>query len=141
MPQDGNCSLDEQPTDDLLAALHERPTRPGDVWFVPPGTPHAIGAGVFITPNSVRQLERVGLGPSVERWGSRVGTGSQYFREDGTAIAPVQVSDSSGWNATLLYNRMGNRLTLVGYNSLGFPDVYENPRDVIALPRTWARSA
>ncbi len=42
-------------------------------------------------------------------------------------------SKSSGWNATLLYNRMGNRLTLVGYNSLGFPDVYENPRDVIDL--------
>ena len=42
-------------------------------------------------------------------------------------------SKSTGWNATLLYNRMGNRLTLVGYNSLGFPDVYENPRDVIDL--------
>ncbi len=42
-------------------------------------------------------------------------------------------STSTGWNATLLYNRMGNRLTLVGYNSLGFPDVYENPRDVIDL--------
>ncbi|HUR10859.1 MAG TPA: hypothetical protein VM012_05795, partial [Flavitalea sp.] len=34
---------------------------------------------------------------------------------------------------TLLYNRVGNRLTLVGYNSLGFPDVYENPRDIIDI--------
>ena len=25
-----------------------------------------IGAGVFLTPNSVRQLQRVGLGPAVE---------------------------------------------------------------------------
>jgi len=25
-----------------------------------------VGAGVFLTPNSVRQLQRVGLGPSVE---------------------------------------------------------------------------
>lgn len=33
---------------DLLGLLHERPARPGDVWFVPPGLPHAIGAGVFI---------------------------------------------------------------------------------------------
>ena len=33
---------------DLFDALHHRPTRAGDVWFVPPGTPHAIGAGVFI---------------------------------------------------------------------------------------------
>jgi hypothetical protein len=42
-------------------------------------------------------------------------------------------SRSSGWNATLLYNRVGNRLALVGYQSLGFPDVYENPRDVIDI--------
>jgi hypothetical protein len=42
-------------------------------------------------------------------------------------------SKSSGWNATILYNRVGNRLTLVGYQSLGFPDIYENPRDVVDL--------
>ena len=40
-------------------------------------------------------------------------------------------SSATGWNGTLLYNRVGNRLALVGYSSLGFPDVYENPRDVI----------
>lgn len=40
-------------------------------------------------------------------------------------------SSETGWNGTLLYNRVGNRLALVGYNSLGFPDIYENPRDVI----------
>ena len=40
-------------------------------------------------------------------------------------------SNGSGWNGTLLYNRVGNRLALVGYSSLGFPDIYENPRDVI----------
>jgi mannose-6-phosphate isomerase len=34
--------------DTLLDAMHSRPAVPGDVWFVPPGTPHAIGAGVFI---------------------------------------------------------------------------------------------
>ena len=43
-----------------------------------------VGAGVFLTPNSVRQLQRVGLGPAVEKWGARVGPGSQYFRHDGT---------------------------------------------------------
>ena len=64
-----------------------------------------IGAGVFLTPNSVRQLQRVGLGPSVEKWGARVGPGSQYFRHDGTPIAPVQVTDSSGWNATFGMHR------------------------------------
>ncbi|HEX5013353.1 MAG TPA: hypothetical protein VFV72_04265 [Candidatus Limnocylindrales bacterium] len=32
----------------LLDALGDQPTQPGDAWFVPPGVPHAIGAGVFI---------------------------------------------------------------------------------------------
>jgi 2-polyprenyl-6-methoxyphenol hydroxylase-like FAD-dependent oxidoreductase len=64
-----------------------------------------IGAGVFLTPNSVRQLARLGLGPAVEKWGARVGTNSRYFRHDGTSIAPVQVTDSSGWNATFGMHR------------------------------------
>ena len=64
-----------------------------------------IGAGVYITPNSARQLERVGLGPALETWGARVGASSQYFRDDGTPIAPVQVTDSAGWNATFGMHR------------------------------------
>src|SRR6516225_7686163 len=64
-----------------------------------------VGAGVFLTPNSVRQLQRVGLGSSVEKWGARVGAGSRYFRHDGAEIAPVQVTDSSGWNATFGMHR------------------------------------
>lgn len=64
-----------------------------------------VGAGVFITPNSVRQLQRVGLGAEVEKWGARVGPGSQYFRHDGSPIAPVQVTDSAGWNATFGMHR------------------------------------
>jgi salicylate hydroxylase len=64
-----------------------------------------VGAGVFLTPNSVRQLARVDLGPAVEKWGARVGFGSHYFRHDGTPIAPVQVTDSAGWNATFGMHR------------------------------------
>jgi salicylate hydroxylase len=78
----------------LLASVYEQAPARGEV-----------GAGVFLTPNSVRQLQRVGLGPSVEKWGARVGPGSQYFRHDGTPIAPVQVTDSSGWNATFGMHR------------------------------------
>jgi len=40
--------IDDERSDDLLEAMNRRPTAAGDVWFVPPGTPHAIGAGVFI---------------------------------------------------------------------------------------------
>src|SRR3954470_21627505 len=64
-----------------------------------------VGAGAFLTPNSVRQLQRVGRGPSVEKWGGRVGHDSRYFRQDGTPIAPVQVTDSAGWNATFGMHR------------------------------------
>jgi salicylate hydroxylase len=64
-----------------------------------------VGAGVYITPNSVRQLERVGLGPAVEKWGARVGASSHYFRQDGTPIAPVQVTDAAGWNAAFGMHR------------------------------------
>jgi salicylate hydroxylase len=64
-----------------------------------------IGAGVFLTPNSVRHLQRVGLGGKVEEYGARVGTASRYFRQDGTPIAAVQVTDSSGWNATFGMHR------------------------------------
>ena len=64
-----------------------------------------VGAGVYITPNAVRQLERVGLGPAVEKWGARVGPKSHYFRHDGAPIAPVQVADASGWNANFGMHR------------------------------------
>jgi len=64
-----------------------------------------VGAGVFLTPNGVRHLQRIGLGPAVEQWGARVGHGSHYFRHDGAPIAPVQVTDSSGWNATFGMHR------------------------------------
>ena len=64
-----------------------------------------IGAGVFLTPNSVRHLQRIGLEPAVEKWGARVGRDSRYFRHDGAPIAPVQVTDSSGWNATFGMHR------------------------------------
>src|SRR3984893_8962935 len=64
-----------------------------------------ICAGVFLTPNSVRHLQRVGLEPAVVKWGARVGANSRYFRHDGAPIAPVQVTDSSGWNATFGMHR------------------------------------
>jgi salicylate hydroxylase len=64
-----------------------------------------VGAGVFLTPNSVRHLDRVGLGPAVEKCGARVGPKSHYFRHDGSPIAPVQVTDSSGRNAAFGIHR------------------------------------
>jgi len=89
-----------------------------------------VGAGVFLTPNSVRQMQRIGLGPSVEKWGARVGPGSHYFRHDGAPIAPAQVTDSSGWNATfgmhradfveLLANALPPGVVHTGHRCTGF---------------------
>ena len=89
-----------------------------------------VGAGVFLTPNSVRQLDRVGLGPAVERWGARVGAKSRYFRHDGSPIAPVQVTDSAGWNATFgmhradlvtfLANQLPPDIVHTGHRCIGF---------------------
>ncbi len=77
-----------------------------------------VGAGVYITPNSVRHLERVGLGPAVKKWGALVGPKSSYFRHDGTFIAPVQVTDASGWNA----NFGMHRADLVDFLAAALPD-------------------
>ena len=57
-----------------------------------------IGAGVLITPNSLRLLERMGMGEALARSGARIGSGSQYYRMDGTPVAPILTTDSEGWN-------------------------------------------
>jgi salicylate hydroxylase len=59
-----------------------------------------IGAGVYVTPNAVRHLQRVGLGEATAKYGALVGKNSHYYRHDGQPIAPVQVTDLHGWNAT-----------------------------------------
>jgi salicylate hydroxylase len=55
-----------------------------------------IGAGVFMTPNSLRQLDRLGMLGAVEAAGALIGPGSQYFRDDGSPLDGVVSSDSSG---------------------------------------------
>ena len=57
-----------------------------------------VGAGVFIYPNSLRQLERMGFAEALAAVGARVGPGSEYCRVDGTVVGPILTADSSGWN-------------------------------------------
>ncbi len=104
-----------------------------------------VGAGVFLTPNSVRHLQRVGLGPAVEKWGARVGPGSHYFRHDGAPIAPVQVTDSSGWNATFgmhradFVNFLARALPVgavhTGHRATGFEQSATLPASLSPTPR------
>src|SRR6185312_13197463 len=100
-----------------------------------------IGAGVYITPNSVRQLQRVGLGAEVEAWGARVGAASQYYRADGTPIAPVQVTDSAGSSAfgmhradfvDFLAKSLPSGVVHTGHRCIGFEQVGDIARVTFA---------
>lgn len=101
-----------------------------------------IGAGVFLTPNSVRHLQRHGLGADVERYGARVGARSRYLRDDGSTIAPVQVTDSAGWNATfgmhradlvtLLANALPSSVVHTGHRCTGFEQSGDTARAIFA---------
>ncbi|MGZ5803480.1 MAG: FAD-dependent monooxygenase [Xanthobacteraceae bacterium] len=57
-----------------------------------------VGAGVIVTPNCARHLHRVGLKAPLEKFGARLGPGSHYYRADGSSIASVRVTDSSGYS-------------------------------------------
>src|ERR1700758_5037833 len=57
-----------------------------------------VGAGVFIYPNSLRQLERMGFRDALAAVGAKVGRASEYCRMDGTVVGPIVTTDSSGWN-------------------------------------------
>lgn len=57
-----------------------------------------VGAGVFIYPNSLRQLERMGFREALAAVGGKVGAGSHYKRMDGTVVGNIVTADSSGWN-------------------------------------------
>ncbi len=57
-----------------------------------------VGAGVFVYPNSLRQLERIGLGAALASVGAKVGSGSEYYRMDGTIVGKILTTDSSGWS-------------------------------------------
>jgi salicylate hydroxylase len=97
-----------------------------------------VGAGLFLTPNSVRHLQRVGLVPAVVKWGARIGVDSRYFRHDGTPIASVQVTDSSGWNATfgmhradlvaMLANALPAGIVHTGHRCIGFEQEGDSAR-------------
>ncbi|MFN3892292.1 MAG: FAD-dependent oxidoreductase [Beijerinckiaceae bacterium] len=57
-----------------------------------------VGAGIFIYPNSLRQLERMGFKEALAKVGAPVGEGSSYRRSDGAVVGSIVTADSSGWN-------------------------------------------
>jgi salicylate hydroxylase len=97
-----------------------------------------VGAGVYVTPNAVRQMQRVGLGPSVEKFGAPVGEKSEYLRDDGSHIARVQVSDATGWSANYGMHRadfvdflaepLPDGVVNCGHRGIGFEQVGDKAR-------------
>jgi salicylate hydroxylase len=69
----------------LDVSLFERAERLGEV-----------GAGVFVTPNSLRLLARMGLGEAIGRAGARIADGSCYYRMDGAPVTTIRTTDSAG---------------------------------------------
>ncbi len=57
-----------------------------------------VGAGLIAYPNSLRQLERMGLKDALAAVGAAVGAGSRYCRKDGTTVGAILTADSRGWN-------------------------------------------
>ena len=57
-----------------------------------------VGAGIFVYPNSLRQLERMGFREALAKVGAKVGPGSHYNRVDGSVVGNITTTDSAGWN-------------------------------------------
>jgi mannose-6-phosphate isomerase len=94
---------------DLLAALNAVPVRAGDVFFVPAGTPHSIGPGVFIVElqeptdfSIMMEFARYGI-PGEAR--ASLGLGFE------TALACV---DRTAWDAERLSRTRGPGLSSDG---------------------------
>ena len=64
-----------------------------------------VGAGVLMTPNSLRHLARMGFGAGLARLGGRVGEGSRYCRADGTEVGAIRTADSEGAHGVIGMHR------------------------------------
>jgi salicylate hydroxylase len=65
-----------------------------------------VGAGFSLSPNGVRLLEWIGVGPEVWRLGAPASPEkSRYMRHDGTMIGQLLTTDSNGWNAVMGMHR------------------------------------
>jgi mannose-6-phosphate isomerase len=84
--------MQAQASDEMLAAMHELPVKPGDAIFVPAGTPHAIGDGILL----VELQEPTDLSINLEWAGfDLTEAGSSLGLPWDTAL---QALDRSGWS-------------------------------------------
>lgn len=92
-----------------------------------------IGAGVFITPNSLRLLARMGLGDALARASAHIGDQSHYYRPDGAPITSIRTTDSAG--ATRVCGM--HRADLISVLAAGLPrDVVHTGHDCTHVEQT-----
>jgi mannose-6-phosphate isomerase len=93
-----------QASEEMLAAMHELPVKPGDAIFVPAGTPHAIGDGILL----VEVQEPTDLSINLEWAGFEL-------TEEGSSLGlpwatALQALDRSGWSDERIANTHGAEL-------------------------------
>jgi salicylate hydroxylase len=70
------------------------------------------------------------MGAALAKVGARIGKGSQYYRMDGTPVAPILTTDSAGWNGmygmhradllAVLANGLPEDVVRTGHRCVGF---------------------
>jgi len=96
--------MQAQASDEMLAAMHELPVKPGDVIFVPAGTPHAIGDGILI----IEVQEPTDLSINLEWTGFELTEGDSSLGLDWDTA--LQALDRSGWSEERLAATHGTEL-------------------------------
>jgi mannose-6-phosphate isomerase len=93
-----------QASEEMLAALHELPVKPGDAIFVPGGTPHAIGDGILL----IELQEPTDLSITLE-W-----TGFELTEEESSLgldwDTALQALDRSAWSEERISQLKGTTL-------------------------------
>jgi mannose-6-phosphate isomerase len=109
--------IDDESSEALLDALHICETSAGDVWFVPAGTPHAIGAGVFILeiqePTDFSIVAETGGFP-IDRHAAHLGLGWDVTMDaiDRRAMTDRNVDDLRGAHRQVASGRGWERVAL-----------------------------
>ncbi len=101
--------VERQQTAEMLAALNRLTVSPGDAVLVPAGTPHAIGAGVFV----VELQEPTDFSVLIERTGFRLPAGVRGDLGLGDDVA-LRCLDTSAWDADRLQRARAHRIPATG---------------------------
>ena len=117
--------IEAERTQPLLDAMHVRPTAAGDVWFIPAGVPHAIGAGVFMVeieePSDFSIVAETG-GLPIRAQDAHLGLGWDVMLD-----ALDRTARDAAWLATLRHDGRRAAVTGDGWRRTPLTDVAADP--------------